>query len=56
MNSKDKSILMQKAFGTYDRNEYIRLLHKQGKNFAEIGRLPHIKLSRQAVSKIAREW
>jgi len=53
MNSKDRSILHQKAHGTYKRNEIIRQLHAQGENCAELGR--QFKLTRQAIRKIISE-
>lgn len=55
MNQKQRSILQQKAKGTYKRNEYIRWLYKKGGegNMAEIGRAYGI--TRQAVRKIINE-
>lgn len=53
MNSKALSILQQKAKGTYRRNEQIRLLAKDGENFASLGRM--FKLSRQAVRAIVNQ-
>ena len=53
MDTNQFSKLMQKARGTYTRNQYIRWLHSQGKNMAEIGREHH--LSRQTVRKIISE-
>jgi len=53
MDTNNKSILLQKAAGTYDRNQYIRHLHSQGKSCAEIGR--EFNLSRQAVLAICRQ-
>jgi len=49
----NRSIIQQKAKGKYDRNEQIRLLAKNGSNYAEIGRL--FNLTRQAVRKIVGE-
>jgi len=53
MDKVKLSKLMQKARGTYTRNQYIRWLHSQGKNMAEIGREHH--LSRQSIRKIISE-
>jgi len=53
MDKLERSKLMQKAKGTYIRNQYIRWLHNQGKNMAEIGR--EHNLSRQMVRKIVME-
>ena len=50
MDSQERSILQQKAHDTYERNEYIRMLHRQGKSLASIGR--QFRMSRQAVFKI----
>ena len=44
---------MQKAAGTFKRNEYIRWLFLQGESMAEIGRQHN--LTRQAVRKIVSE-
>ena len=44
---------MQKATGTFKRNEYIRWLFLQGESMAEIGRQHN--LTRQAVRKIVSE-
>ncbi len=53
MDKLELSKLMQRAKGTYIRNQYIRWLHRQGKNNAEIGR--EHNLSRQMVRKIINE-
>ncbi len=53
MDKLERSKLMQKAKETYTRNQYIRWLHRQGKNMAEIGR--EHKLSRQMIRKIINE-
>ena len=54
METLELSKLMQRARGTYARNQYIRWLHRQGKkNMAEIGR--EHNLSRQMVNKIIKE-
>ena len=47
------SALLQKAKGTYERNQQIRKLASAGENYAQIGRW--FKLSRQAVRKIVNE-
>ena len=53
MDRKQSSVIQQKARGTFKRNQYIRWLHKQGENMAEIGR--QVNLSRQVVRKIVSE-
>ena len=53
MNSKEASILQQKARGTYKRNEEIRQLAKDGWNFAQIAR--RYSMSRQAVRAIVQK-
>ena len=53
MDKKQRSIIQQKARATFKRNQYIRWLHKQGENMAEIGRQQG--LSRQMVWKIVNE-
>jgi len=53
MDSKELSILHQKARGTYERNQQIRKLYHGGENMAKIGRW--FKLSRQAIRDIVRQ-
>lgn len=53
MDSKEASILQEKARGTYKRNEEIRRLASEGRNFAEIAR--RFSLSRQAVRAIVKK-
>ena len=53
MNSKEASILQQKARGTYKRNEEIRKLASEGQNFAQIAR--RYSLTRQAVRAIVQK-
>ena len=53
MDREKLSIIQQKACKTYERNCYIRLLNRRGKNMAEIGRM--FKLSRQTIRKIVSE-
>ncbi len=53
MDKKQSSIIQQKARKTYKRNCYIRWIHKQGENMAEIGRQQG--LSRQSIRKIISE-
>jgi len=53
MDSKEFSILHQKARGTYQRNQQIRKLYRDGENMAQIGRW--FKLSRQAVRGIVKQ-
>lgn len=53
MDSKELSILHQKAKGTYQRNQQIRGLAMDGENYAQIGRW--FNLSRQAIRKIVSE-
>ena len=54
METAKLSELMQRARGTWDRNEYIRYLHcERHLNFAQIGR--QMGLSRVAVRKIVSE-
>lgn len=53
MDKIQSSLIQQKAKGTLKRNQYIRFLHKQGENMAEIGR--QLSLSRQTVRKIISE-
>ena len=52
MNTKDRSILQQKAYNTLTRNRYIIFLHSQGENMAAIGR--EVGISRQRVNKILK--
>jgi len=53
MEAKRLSITHQKAKGTYQRNQQIRKLFRDGENMAQIGRW--FKLTRQAVRKIISE-
>jgi len=53
MDKKRLSIIHQKAKGTYQRNQQIRQLEKEGENMAQIGRW--FKISRQAVRYIVNE-
>ena len=53
MEKEWRSILMQKALGTYQRNEKIRKLARGGENYAQIGRW--FKLKRQVVRRIVAE-
>lgn len=50
MNSTQRSTIQEKAKGTYQRNQSIRLLYAEYGNMAELGR--QFKLSRQAIRKI----
>ena len=50
MDTKTRSVILQKARGTYLRNEQIRVLAKAGENYAAIGRM--FKMTLQAIRKI----
>jgi len=47
------SIIHQKAMGTYERNQDIRKLAKEGLNYARIGR--RYKITRQAARDIVNQ-
>jgi len=53
MEAKRLSITLQKAKGTYQRNQQMRKLFFDGASYAEIGRW--FNLTRQAVRKIINE-
>jgi len=53
MEKKKLSILLQKARGTYLRNQQIRKLYQEGENMAQIGRM--FKLKRQTIRHIVGE-
>ena len=53
MNSKEASVLQEKARGTFKRNEEIRKLANEGNNFAQIAR--RFSLSRQAIRAIVHK-
>jgi len=56
MERRDRSILQQKASGTYDRNRYIRFLYKadgSDNNMAALGR--KFGITRQAIRRIVSE-
>ncbi len=50
MNTAQRSIIQEKARGTYNRNEYIRFCYTKNDNMSEIARQFH--MSRQAIRKI----